>query len=91
LAAIVAADYVEVPTDLPEEPVTPDQLEELTKSLEKQMREAAKQFEFEKAAQIRDRIKVLKEKATATLMGVEQSTSQEVEAPGGHESSGQQT
>jgi excinuclease UvrABC nuclease subunit len=54
------------------------------------MREAAKQFEFEKAAQLRDRIKVLKEKATSALMGVEQSTSQEVEASGGQESSGQQ-
>jgi excinuclease ABC subunit B len=91
LAAIVAADYVEVPVDLPEEPVTPDQLEELTKSLEKQMREAAKQFEFEKAAQLRDRIKALKEKAASALTGVEQSRSQEVEASGGHESSGQQT
>jgi protein-arginine kinase activator protein McsA len=31
------------------------------------MREAAKQFEFEKAAQLRDRIKALKEKATMPL------------------------
>jgi protein-arginine kinase activator protein McsA len=31
------------------------------------MREAAKQFEFEKAAQLRDRIKVLKEKAATAL------------------------
>jgi protein-arginine kinase activator protein McsA len=31
------------------------------------MREAAKQFEFEKAAQLRDRIKALKEKTAATL------------------------
>ena len=91
LASIVAADYVEVPADLPEEPVTPDQLEELTKSLEKQMREAAKQFEFEKAAQLRDRLKALKEKATSTLLGVEQSRSREVEESGGHESSGQQS
>ena len=67
LAAIVAADYVTVPVDAPEEPVSPDQLEELTRSLENQMREAAKQFEFEKAAQLRDRIKALKEKAAAPL------------------------
>jgi excinuclease ABC subunit B len=67
LASIVAADYVEVPADVPEDAATPDQLEELTKSLEKQMREAAKQFEFEKAAQLRDRIKALKEKTAATL------------------------
>ena len=61
-----------VPAELPEEAVTPDQLEELIKSLEKQMREAAKQFEFEKAAQLRDRIKALKEKAASALAGVEQ-------------------
>jgi excinuclease ABC subunit B len=41
---------------------SPDQLEELIGKLEKQMREAAKQFEFEKAAQLRDRIKGLREK-----------------------------
>ena len=63
LASIVAADYVTVPAELPEEAVSPDQLDELIKSLENQMREAAKQFEFEKAAQLRDRIKALKEKA----------------------------
>jgi len=67
LASIVAADYVTVPAELPEEAVTPDQLEELTKNLENQMREAAKQFEFEKAAQLRDRIKALKEKAALPL------------------------
>ncbi len=63
LASIVEADYVTVPTELPEaEPTTPDEMEQLIASLEKQMREAAKQFEFEKAAQLRDRIKALKTK-----------------------------
>jgi len=63
LASIVAADYVTVPEEIEEEELaSPDQLERLIASLEKQMREAAKQFEFEKAAQLRDRIKVLKEK-----------------------------
>src|SRR5208282_1966405 len=56
LASIVAADYVTVPAELPDEDVSPDQLQELTRSLENQMREAAKQFEFEKAAQLRDRL-----------------------------------
>ena len=41
---------------------TGDQLEELIQTLETRMREAAKQFEFEKAAQLRDRIKGLREK-----------------------------
>ncbi len=63
LAQIAEADYVTVPLDLPsEEAVSPDQLDQLVKGLETQMREAAKQFEFEKAAQLRDRIKALKEK-----------------------------
>jgi len=63
LAQITEADYVTVPLDLPTEgPVSSDQLDELITNLEKQMREAAKQFEFEKAAQLRDRIKALKEK-----------------------------
>jgi excinuclease ABC subunit B len=63
LASIVEADYVTVPVEpLDEAAVTGDQLEELIRNLETQMREAAKQFEFEKAAQLRDRIKGLKEK-----------------------------
>jgi len=63
LASIVEADYVTVPLEAePEELGSPDQLEALVRSLEKQMREAAKQFEFEKAAQLRDRIKSLREK-----------------------------
>ncbi|MBZ5543514.1 MAG: excinuclease ABC subunit UvrB [Acidobacteriia bacterium] len=63
LASIVEADYVTVPTEISdEEPTSPDQLEELVRKLEVQMREAAKQFEFEKAAQLRDRVKALKAK-----------------------------
>jgi excinuclease ABC subunit B len=64
LASIVAADYITVPAEIEEEELaSPDQLEQLAASLERQMREAAKQFEFEKAAQLRDRLKALKEKA----------------------------
>jgi excinuclease ABC subunit B len=62
LAAIVEADYVPLPEITEEELASPDQLEQLIAGLEKQMREAAKLFEFEKAAQLRDRIKGLKEK-----------------------------
>jgi excinuclease ABC subunit B len=63
LAAIVEADYVTVPLESEEDnAATGDQLEELIKTLETRMREAAKQFEFEKAAQLRDRIKGLREK-----------------------------
>ncbi len=71
LASIVEADFVTVPLDDDGGDVTsPDQLEELIGKLEKQMREAAKQFEFEKAAQLRDRIKGLREKE----MGVKPSS-----------------
>ena len=63
LAQITGADYVTVPLDVPDDELVPrDQLDALIAGLEKQMREAAKQFEFEKAAQLRDRIKALKEK-----------------------------
>ncbi len=66
LAAIVEADFVTVPLEpVDEEAVTGDQLEQLIENLEKQMREAAKQFEFERAAQLRDRIKGLKDRAAA--------------------------
>jgi excinuclease ABC subunit B len=75
LAAIVEADFVTTPLDLPDEALaTPDQLDELITQLEKQMREAAKHFEFEKAAQLRDRIKSLKEKEAAAR-GSESSNS----------------
>ncbi|MGH9407377.1 MAG: excinuclease ABC subunit UvrB [Terriglobia bacterium] len=63
LAAISEADYAPLPAvDEPDEPVSEDQLAELIANLENQMRSAARQFEFEKAAQLRDRIKTLKEK-----------------------------
>jgi excinuclease ABC subunit B len=66
LASIVEADYVTVPVEMEEgDLASPDQLDELIANLEKQMREAAKQFEFEKAAQLRDRIRSLREKEAA--------------------------
>jgi excinuclease ABC subunit B len=67
LAHIVDADYVTVPLDTAGLDTaaanirTEAQLAELLKQLETQMREAAKKFEFEKAAQLRDRIKSLKQ------------------------------
>ena len=63
LAAIVEADYGTVPIDVEEDSdATGEQLEGMIRKLEDRMREAAKQFEFEKAAQLRDRIKALREK-----------------------------
>jgi excinuclease ABC subunit B len=62
LVAIAEADYVTVPVEpeTPEEEITPERRDRLIADLERSMKEAAKKFEFEKAAQIRDRIKAIK-------------------------------
>jgi len=77
LAHIVEADYVTVPLDTAAIDAaaasirSEQQLAELLAQLETQMREAAKKFEFEKAAQFRDRIKSLKQQDLAGLFGKE--------------------
>lgn len=60
LVTIIEADYFRVP--LEEEIETPDPatLEEQIKQLEDQMRQAARELKFERAAELRDRIKHLK-------------------------------
>ena len=73
LARIVEADYVTVPVDdVALDAATANvkneaQLAQLLQQLESQMREAAKKFEFEKAAQLRDRIRTLKQRDLAGL------------------------
>jgi len=69
LAAIVEADYLTVPAgDLAfEEIATQEQLEQAIGQLEAQMREAAKKFEFERAAQVRDRVRALKQRDLGAL------------------------
>ena len=76
LARIVEADYVSIPLD--DASLTAaagikneKQLAEILAQLETQMREAAKKFEFERAAQLRDRIRSLKQKDMAGLFSVE--------------------
>ncbi|MBC7925394.1 MAG: excinuclease ABC subunit UvrB [Bryobacteraceae bacterium] len=62
LVAITESDYVTIPVE-PESPtvvLTPQEREKLIGELETQMREFAKKFEFEKAAQVRDRLKAVK-------------------------------
>ncbi len=70
LVSIVDADYVEVETDVTDAPwiVEPERLDEVVAKLEQQMREAAKRFEFEKAAAYRDRIRELKSKAVSSVV-----------------------
>jgi excinuclease ABC subunit B len=67
LLAISQADYVETPLDM--EVTTPENLEEQIIRLQKEMRSAAQNFEFEKAAVLRDKIKVLKEREMQVLAG----------------------
>jgi excinuclease ABC subunit B len=74
LVAVAEGDYVTVPLEEEEdttEVLSAEQREALIHELEAKMRSSAKAFEFEKAAQFRDRIKALKtndvyENASAT-------------------------
>ena len=70
LAAIVEADYVTVPTDdvLPEKIHSEDELRQVIAQMETQMREAAKKFEFERAAGLRDRIRALQQRELGGLL-----------------------
>ena len=62
LVAVAEGDYVTVPLEVDEEVenLTPEQRQRFIGELEERMREAARKFEFEKAAQLRDRVKALK-------------------------------
>src|SRR3979409_2358575 len=63
LVTAAEADYFKVPLELEDiEGYTPEQLGETIERLELDMREHAKRFEFEKAAELRDRIKFLRER-----------------------------
>ena len=69
LVAIAEGDYITVPIEKDEdtEEMSPRQREEFVVELESRMREAARKFEFEKAAQLRDRIKLLRIKDIAGI------------------------
>ncbi|HET8636216.1 MAG TPA: excinuclease ABC subunit UvrB, partial [Acidobacteriaceae bacterium] len=77
LVAVAEADYVTVPAEAgfeAAEDLTPERREALIREMETRMREAAKVFDFEKAAQFRDKMKALKagavyEEATAARVG----------------------
>jgi len=77
LAHIVEADYVTIPLDAGELDAavagakSEQQVAQLLQKLEAQMREAAKKFEFEKAAQLRDRIRSIKSQDLAGSFGKE--------------------
>ncbi len=69
LVAVAEGDYVTVPLE-EEEPevasMTPEDRQKFIGELEERMREAARQFEFEKAAALRDRLKALRALEVAT-------------------------
>jgi excinuclease ABC subunit B len=73
LARIVEADYITVPAD--EVPVgditSKHDLQQAIVQLETQMREAAKSFEFERAASLRDRIRSLKQRDLGVIAATE--------------------
>jgi excinuclease ABC subunit B len=77
LAHIVEADYVTIPLDAGELDAavagakSEEQVAQLIQKLEGQMREAAKKFEFEKAAQLRDRIRSIKNQDLSGAFGRE--------------------
>ena len=64
LAMVVEADYLTIPAD--DAPIgeiaSEEQLVQAVTQLEAQMREAAKNFEFERAASLRDKIRALKQR-----------------------------
>ncbi|MGD8986290.1 MAG: UvrB/UvrC motif-containing protein, partial [Desulfobacteraceae bacterium] len=62
--SVYEADYVTVPAISEEEAayLTPEVIREMVRDLEKKMKRAAKQLEFEEAARFRDEIRVLEQK-----------------------------
>jgi excinuclease ABC subunit B len=62
LVAVAEGDYVTVSLEADEETenLTPEQRVRFIAELEERMRDAARKFEFEKAAQLRDRVKALR-------------------------------
>jgi len=73
LARIVEADYITVPADdVPIGDITNEhELQQAIVQLEAQMREAAKNFEFERAASLRDRIRALKQRDLCVIAATE--------------------
>ena len=68
---IVEADYITVPADEVAIGEITDQLQLALGQLESQMREAAKNFEFERAAALRDRVRSLKQRDLGVIASTE--------------------
>jgi excinuclease ABC subunit B len=83
LAAIVEADYSTVPMDDAAlgDIQNEEQLQAAIGQLENQMREAAKKFEFERAATIRDRIRLMKQRDLGPLFDPAPAPAAETPSP----------
>ena len=79
LAGILQAEYADVieETEALPEAATMEELQAYIAALEKQMREAAQKFEFERAAKLRDKIRELRDKEM--LLGSIDGAGKEVE------------
>ncbi len=74
LVAVAEGDYVTVPLEAEDEEVesmTAEERGRFLSELEERMREAARQFEFEKAAALRDRLKALKAREVLSVTETE--------------------
>ncbi len=73
LARIVEADYLTVPADEVAigEITSEHELQQAVAQLESQMRDAAKNFEFERAAALRDRVRSLKQRDLGVIASTE--------------------
>jgi excinuclease ABC subunit B len=83
LAMIVEADYLTIPAD--DAPIgeiaSEEQLIQAVAQLESQMREAAKNFEFERAASLRDKIRALKQRDLGVIAATGVQSAASPEAP----------
>ncbi len=81
LARIVEADYLTVPADdvAVDALASEEDLRRAIEQLEAQMREAAKKFEFERAASLRDRVRALRQRDFTAIFA---ASPMEIEAAG---------
>jgi excinuclease ABC subunit B len=88
LARIVEADYVNVPADDAAigEITSETQLAQVIILLEAQMREAAKNFEFERAAALRDKVRLLKQRDLGVIASTTAPAAATAAAPPASES-----
>jgi excinuclease ABC subunit B len=86
LARIIDADYVTIPTEdsAVGEITTEEQLLKAIAQLEAQMREAAKAFEFERAAALRDKIRALKQRDLGYASSIELPAPSAAQVPAAH-------